>query len=159
MERASKVGRARRTRLTAEQRRETILEAATEVFAASGYRAGKGSDVAARIGGTEPVIFQNFGSKAALFAAVLDRLADEVRASLDGLAGYYGPAASLLAHILRPDHGPAAAPRPAGGPVAPHAVRRRGRPHRRSRGGRGSRAGRPRCRRPPRRPGAARAGG
>ena len=99
----------RRSRLTAEQRRETILAAATEVFAASGYRAGKVSDVAARIGVTEPVIFQNFGSKAALFAAVLDRLADEVRASLDGLAGHHGPAASLLAHILGPDHGPAAA--------------------------------------------------
>ena len=98
----------RRTRLTAEQRRGTILEAATEVFAASGYRAGKVSDVAARIGVTEPVIFQNFGSKAALFAAVLDRLADQVRASLDGLAGHHGPAASLLAHILGPDHGSAA---------------------------------------------------
>jgi AcrR family transcriptional regulator len=102
------VAGTRRTRLTAEQRRETILEAATEVFAASGYRAGKVSDVAARIGVTEPVIFQNFGSKAALFAAVLDRLADQVRASLDGLAGHHGPAASLLAHILGPDHGPAA---------------------------------------------------
>jgi AcrR family transcriptional regulator len=112
------VAGTRRTRLTAEQRRETILEAATEVFAASGYRAGKVSDVAARIGVTEPVIFQNFGSKAALFAAVLDRLADEVRASLDGLAGHHGPAASLLAHILGPDHDRAAA-----GPAA-------GRPHR-----------------------------
>jgi len=108
------VAGTRRTRLTAEQRRETILEAATEVFAASGYRAGKVSDVAARIGVTEPVIFQNFGSKAALFAAVLDRLADEVRASLDGLAGHHGPAASLLAHILGPDHGPTAADPAAG---------------------------------------------
>ena len=108
----------RRTRLTAEQRRETILEAATEVFAAGGYRAGKVSDVAARIGVTEPVIFQNFGSKAALFAAVLDRLADQVRASLDGLAGHHGPAASLLAHILGPDHGPAAGGPAAGGSAA-----------------------------------------
>jgi AcrR family transcriptional regulator len=111
MERASKVGRARRTRLSAEQRRETILEAATEVFAASGYRAGKVSDVAARIGVTEPVIFQNFGSKAALFAAVLDRLADDVRASLDALAGHHDSVASLLAHVLSPgddhaSHGP-----------------------------------------------------
>src|SRR5579863_10145665 len=102
-------GRAKRHRMSAGQRRESILKAATEVFTAAGYRAGKVSDVAARIGVTEPVIFQNFGSKAALFAAVLDRLADEVRASLDGLAGHHGPAASLLAHILGPDHGPAAA--------------------------------------------------
>jgi AcrR family transcriptional regulator len=78
------------------------------VFAASGYRAGKVSDVAARIGVTEPVIFQNFGSKAALFAAVLDRLAGDVRASLDDLAGHHDSVASLLAHILSP--GPGAGP-------------------------------------------------
>ena len=90
----------RRTRLSAEQRRETILEAATEVFAASGYRAGKVSDVAARIGVTEPVVFQNFGSKSVLFAAVLDRLAGHVGASLDALAGHHGSVAGLLAHIL-----------------------------------------------------------
>ena len=58
------------TRLPAAERRETILRAATEVFAQAGYRAGKVSDVAARVGVSEPVIFQNFGSKAALFAAV-----------------------------------------------------------------------------------------
>ena len=103
--------RTRRTRLTAGQRRETILDAATEVFAASGYRAGKVSDVAARIGVTEPVIFQNFGSKAALFAAVLDRLADDVRASLDDLAEHHDSVAGLLTHVLdSPDaaqpHGP-----------------------------------------------------
>jgi AcrR family transcriptional regulator len=102
MQGASEAGRARRTRLTAQQRRETILAAATEVFAASGYRAGKVSDVATRIGVTEPVIFQNFGSKAALFAAVLDRLAGDVRASLDALTGHHESAASLLAHILGP---------------------------------------------------------
>jgi len=114
---ASDAGRTRRTRLTAEQRRETILAAATEVFAASGYRAGKVSDVAARIGVTEPVIFQNFGSKAALFAAVLDRVADDVRASLDAVTGHHESVASLLAHILGPgldardaaaSHGPGA---------------------------------------------------
>jgi AcrR family transcriptional regulator len=99
---AGEAGRTRRTRLTAEQRRETILEAATAVFAASGYRAGKVSDVAARIGVTEPVIFQNFGSKAALFAAVLDRLAGDVRSSLDAPAGHHESVASLLAHILSP---------------------------------------------------------
>ena len=100
--------RARRTRLTAGQRRETILEAATEVFAASGYRAGKVSDVAARIGVTEPVVFQNFGSKSALFAAVLERLAGDVRASLDDLADHHDSVASLLAHIVSP--GPGAGP-------------------------------------------------
>ena len=91
-----------RTRLPAAERRETILRAATEVFAQAGYRAGKVSDVAARIGVTEPVIFQNFGSKAALFAAVLERAVAEVRASLDALATDFGSAFGLLAHVLTP---------------------------------------------------------
>jgi AcrR family transcriptional regulator len=93
---------SRRTRLTAAQRRESILEAATEVFAEVGYRAGKVSDVAGRVGVTEPVIFQNFGSKAALFAAVLDRVASDLHAELHALPGHDGPATGLLAHMLSP---------------------------------------------------------
>jgi AcrR family transcriptional regulator len=94
-------GRApRRTRLPAVERRETILRAAAEVFAAAGYRAAKVSDVAERVGVTEPVIFQNFGSKAGLFAAVVERAAAEARASLDDLAAGFGSPSGLLAHIL-----------------------------------------------------------
>jgi AcrR family transcriptional regulator len=111
---AGEPGPARRTRLTADQRRASILKAATEVFAEAGYRAGKVSEVAARVGVTEPVIFQNFGSKAALFAAVLERVASDLHAELHaqpGHPGHDGPAASLLDHILSPSragkpHGP-----------------------------------------------------
>ncbi len=108
---AGQTGPSGRTRLTAPQRRESILKAATEVFAEVGYRAGKVSDVAGRVGVTEPVIFQNFGSKAALFAAVLDRLASDLDAELHASPGPDGPAAGLLAHILSPSqagkpHGP-----------------------------------------------------
>ena len=49
---------------------------------------------------SEPVIFQNFGSKAALFAAVVERAAAEVKASLDDLAAEFGSASGLLAHVL-----------------------------------------------------------
>jgi AcrR family transcriptional regulator len=108
---AGQAAPTRRTRLTAAQRRESILKAATEVFAEVGYRAGKVSDVADRVGVTEPVIFQNFGSKAALFAAVLDRVASDLHAELHARPGHDGPAAGLLAHILSPAqpgnlHGP-----------------------------------------------------
>jgi AcrR family transcriptional regulator len=96
---------ARRIRLTAEQRRESLLAAATEVFATAGYQAGKVADIAARAGVTEPVVFQNFGSKAALYAAVLDRVAGDVRVHLRVLADSYGSVAGLLAHILEP-HAP-----------------------------------------------------
>lgn len=89
-----------RTRLSAAERRETILRAAAGVFAEAGYRAAKVSDVAERVGVTEPVIFQNFGSKAALFAAVVERAAAEVRTWLDDLAAGFGTASGLLAHVL-----------------------------------------------------------
>ncbi len=92
---------ARRTRLNAAQRRESILAAAVEVFSAAGYRAAKMSDVAALVGVSEPVIFQNFGSKAALFAAVIDRVAAGVRTELERLPG---PAAGLLAHAFDASH-------------------------------------------------------
>src|SRR5215470_11770078 len=98
----NKTAPARRARLPAEQRRESILDAATEVFAAAGYRAGKVADVAARVGVTEPVIFQNFGTKAALFAAVLERAAAEIRASLDDLIVAFGSPSGLLEHVLAP---------------------------------------------------------
>jgi AcrR family transcriptional regulator len=139
---------SKRTRLSAAERRETILRAATEVFAEAGYRAGKVSDVAARVGVTEPVIFQNFGSKAALFAAVLERAAADIRASLDAPSPVPAPAPSpstpapgtppdtdasasaLLAHVLThpdPTHPAAAHPTPAAAhpdptdPAAAHA--------------------------------------
>ncbi|HTP16731.1 MAG TPA: TetR/AcrR family transcriptional regulator [Streptosporangiaceae bacterium] len=102
---ADRAARVRRTRLPAEKRRESILDAATEVFAAAGYRAGKVSEVAARIGVTEPVIFQNFGSKAALYAAVLDRVAGQIRAKLKALAAQHGSMPDLLAHVLSPHPG------------------------------------------------------
>jgi AcrR family transcriptional regulator len=90
----------KRARLRGPERRETILRAAAEVFGQAGYQAGKVSDVAARLGVTEPVIFQNFGSKAALFAAVLERAAADVQASLDDLAAGFGSPSGLLAHVL-----------------------------------------------------------
>ena len=111
---------ARRTRLTAAQRRESILDAAVQLFSAVGYRAGKVSDVAALVGVSEPVIFQNFGSKAALFAAVLDRVADDVRAELDRLAARPGSASDLLAHALGLT-GHRLPPAPESHPPGPHA--------------------------------------
>lgn len=90
----------RRTRLTAEQRRESILAAATDLFATAGYRSVKVSEVAARVGVSEPVVFQNFGSKAALYAAVLDRVTEQFRGALPSLIGRHGSALNLLTHLF-----------------------------------------------------------
>jgi AcrR family transcriptional regulator len=124
MEETEETGPSRRTRLNAVQRRESILAAAVEVFSAAGYRAGKVSDVAALVGVSEPVIFQNFGSKAALFATVVDRVAGDVQAELERLAGQPGSAAGLLAHALEPGHphgAPGHPPGPGAAEAGPHA--------------------------------------
>jgi AcrR family transcriptional regulator len=116
----------RRTRLTAEQRRESILAAATDLFATAGYRAVKVSEVAARVGVSEPVVFQNFGSKAALYAAVLDRVTDRFRAELPSLIGRHGSALNLLAHLLTLASGEVPHPEPDAGHAHEHAGRSHG---------------------------------
>lgn len=80
------------------------MTAATEVFAESGYRRGKVSEIAARLQVSEPVVFQNFGSKAALFAAVLDRAVTQIREALDNAVDHGTPVSELLAEFLAPDH-------------------------------------------------------
>lgn len=93
-----------RVRLSAAQRRESILVAATDVFAESGYRRGKVSAVAARLGVSEPVVFQNFGSKAALYSAVLDRAVTGVCDRLTAAVDQGTTVAELLAAFLAPAH-------------------------------------------------------
>jgi AcrR family transcriptional regulator len=93
-----------RARLTAEQRRESILAAAVEVFAEQGYRRGRVPEIAARLGVSEPVVFQNFGTKAALFRAVLARAADTACATLATAVEQGASVSELLATVLSPAH-------------------------------------------------------
>jgi AcrR family transcriptional regulator len=95
----------RRSRLAAADRRASIVAAAGELFAEIGYQRCRVSDVAARLGVTEPVVFQNFGSKAGLYAAVLndaaDKLVVELRAFLDDDGA---SAVAVLGEIMAPGH-------------------------------------------------------
>jgi transcriptional regulator, TetR family len=54
-------------------KRIAILDAALEVFAESGYRAGSLREVATRVGMSEAGLLHHFRSKSALLQAVLDR--------------------------------------------------------------------------------------
>lgn len=90
--------------MSAPERRESILAAATEVFAEVGYLRGKTSAVARRVGVSEPVVFQNFGTKATLFAAVVDRAADHVCRMLDRMTASTVPIGGVLRTMLDPDH-------------------------------------------------------
>jgi AcrR family transcriptional regulator len=111
---AHHAAKPRRKRLSATDRRASILAAATEVFAETGYHRGKVSDVAARLGVSEPVVFQNFGSKAALYAAVVDMAADHMCTGLESRftatsdADTHTPQPTsvldLFARLLAPSH-------------------------------------------------------
>ena|SRR2546425_1729812 len=98
------IGARRRTRLAAAARRETILTAAIPEFAASGYDQTRMSDVAAKVGVTEPVVFQNFGTKSGLFVAALERMSEEVVRYLSVLGEHSSNVRELLAVLLGQRH-------------------------------------------------------
>lgn len=70
-ERSTGAGRARR-RLSAAERRERILGAATELIAARGYADAPVDAIAKAAGVSPPVVYDHFASKLALYEAVLD---------------------------------------------------------------------------------------
>jgi AcrR family transcriptional regulator len=76
-------------------KREAILDAALEVFAESGYRAGSLREVAQRVGMSEAGLLHHFRSKSALLQAVLNHR-DDLSAALvdfdlpDGVASLRG---------------------------------------------------------------------
>jgi AcrR family transcriptional regulator len=61
-----------RSRLTASERRERILAAATEVFAEHGYTGASVGEIARRAGVVASVIYDHFGSKRELHVELLE---------------------------------------------------------------------------------------
>jgi AcrR family transcriptional regulator len=74
------------------------------VFASAGYEQTRMSDIAARVGVTEPVIFQNFGTKAELFAAALEQVSEQAIAHLHELRSDHEMAPDWLRHLLASGH-------------------------------------------------------
>ena len=60
------------TRMSADQRREEVLRAATAAFAEGGYQGTSTEDIARRAGISQPYIFRLFESKKQLFIAVVE---------------------------------------------------------------------------------------
>src|SRR5438874_1525966 len=60
-------------RKTKEARREEILDAALEEFAARGLHGASTEDIARRAGISQPYVFRLFGTKKELFKAVVNR--------------------------------------------------------------------------------------
>ncbi len=58
-------------RLSADARREQILDVAIDVFGRSGYYGASMNDIAEAAGVTKPVLYQHFDSKSDLYSALL----------------------------------------------------------------------------------------
>src|ERR1700759_5549487 len=63
-------------------RREEILDEATRLFAERGYEGTSMADLAETVGLRKASLFHHFASKELLYAAVLERLVDEVGAAI-----------------------------------------------------------------------------
>ena len=72
---------ATRTRSTADERREQVLEAATHEFAAHGYHAASTASIAKLAGISQPYIYALFPNKRELFLAAHARMMETLRAT------------------------------------------------------------------------------
>src|SRR5581483_6020626 len=66
-----------RRRRREDERRQALLQAALEVFDQAGYGGGSLDQVIERVGGSRRAIYSLFGSKRALFAAMVTELSSQ----------------------------------------------------------------------------------
>lgn len=97
-------GPAARRRGPSPRKREAILAAAVDGFAVNGYAATSMDSIAAAAGVSKQTVYHHFGTKTALFEAVIGRVSETInRPLLDGHTRDLGPERTLAAfgrHIL-----------------------------------------------------------
>jgi AcrR family transcriptional regulator len=74
-------------RMSAEERREAVLEAAIAEFSLGGLAGTSTEDVARRAGISQPSLFRLFPTKKALFLALVERCYQRIEAAFAGAAG------------------------------------------------------------------------
>ena len=67
-------------KLPANERRAAIISSAIELFAHKGFRGTTTREIAAAVGVSEPVLYQHFATKSALYTAIVDHMMDELAA-------------------------------------------------------------------------------
>ena len=68
---------ARKHRMSAEQRKAAIVEAAVRLFAEKGFRGTTTRELAAAVGVSEPVLYQHFTTKRDLYTAMIETLCSD----------------------------------------------------------------------------------
>ena len=75
-------------RLTADERRQAVLDTACRVFSRSSYRGATTAEIAREAGISEPILYRHFGSKRDLYLACMDEAWRSFRAICEeALAG------------------------------------------------------------------------
>jgi AcrR family transcriptional regulator len=91
-----------RWRRRKDARPQEILDAALSVFAEKGFAATRIDEIAARAGVAKGTIYLYFDSKEAVFTALVqNRLGEKLDVASDLVERHQGPAAPLLANLLR----------------------------------------------------------
>lgn len=76
----------RSTRVSAQERRESVVRAAIAEFALRGYYGTSTEAIAKRVGVTQPYLFRLFPGKKAIFVAALARSMEDTRLAFEGAA-------------------------------------------------------------------------
>jgi AcrR family transcriptional regulator len=84
-------GSPRGPRQTADERRDSIVAAATEEFATGGLVGGSTEAIARRVGVSQPYVFQLFGTKKELFLAVVRSCFARTRLAFEAAAAAWVP--------------------------------------------------------------------
>ncbi|MDV6330439.1 TetR/AcrR family transcriptional regulator [Asticcacaulis sp. 201] len=83
-------------RMSSEERREAILDVATEIFMEEGYASASMSTIAARLGGSKGTLYNYFKSKEELFTAYVQRHCVFHRGQTTALLNEEGEARKVL---------------------------------------------------------------
>ncbi len=80
--------------------RQSILDAATAVFADKGYSGANVNEIVAQAGTTKPMIYYHFGSKEGLFSAVLEGVYAGMRAFETALEQTHLPSEAAMRRLV-----------------------------------------------------------
>ncbi|MBS2031373.1 MAG: TetR/AcrR family transcriptional regulator [Deltaproteobacteria bacterium] len=87
-------------RLSAVERRVQLLEIGRKVFAQRGYEATSLDEVAAKAGISKPIIYEHFGAKEGLYAAIVDHELEALVRRVSQAVSHGSPRARFEAAVL-----------------------------------------------------------
>lgn len=87
-------------RLSAAERRIQLLQVGRAVFASRGYEATSLDEVAHKAGVSKPIIYEHFGAKEGLYAAIVDREMETLVQSVSDVVGRGSPRERFEAAVV-----------------------------------------------------------